>query len=315
MRVQGPDRFALARRDFLICSAVLGAVVAWPLRSATAADFHRFTHGAFDITVLSDGYLTLPAEILLPDAMPPEQEQILRRLRGDRTGAPVAANIPLIRHGSDLILIDNGAGINFQASAGRLAANLRTLGISPEAITKVVFTHLHPDHSGATTTPEGKALYPNAEYFVGDREFTFWTDKDYEAHMPPALHDFARGAQRDLASVRTRLTIVKPGDEIVPGMHVVSTPGHTPGHISIELAGDGNLLVTGDACTSDVIFFEHPAWHFGFDTDQDLALRNRQALLDRAATERFKMLGYHWAYPGIGYAERKGTSYRFVKGS
>lgn len=303
---------SLTRRE-LLAGAAAGAAALALSRDVYAADFHRFTHGAFDITVVSDGFITLPAEVLLPDAAPEERQPILTQLGGDAAGAPVQANIPLIRHGSDLILIDNGSGTNFQASAGKLAANLKTLGIEPEAITKVVFTHAHPDHSGATTTDDGKVLYPNADYFVSETEWNFWTDKDYETHMPAALHGFARGAQRDLAAVRDRLTLVKPGQEILPGMLVVETPGHTPGHISFELAGDGNLLITGDACTNDVIFFEHPNWHFGFDTDPETALKNRRILLDRAASEKIKLLGYHWSYPGVGYAERKDNAYRFVK--
>ncbi|KQV84064.1 MBL fold metallo-hydrolase [Rhizobium sp. Root1220] len=282
-------------------------------RSVFAADVHRLAHGAFDITVVSDGFITLPAEVLLPDASPEERTGILARLGGNAEGAPVQANIPLIRHGSDLILIDNGSGPHFQPTAGRLAQNLKTLAVEPESITKIVFTHAHPDHSGATTTAEGKLLYPNAQYYVSEAEWNFWTDKDYEAHMPAALHAFARGAQRDLFAVKDRLTLVKPGDEIVAGMQVVETRGHTPGHVSIELAGDGNLLITADACTNDVIFFEHPAWHFGFDTEPDVALKNRAALLDRAASEKLKLLGYHWSYPGVGYAERDGNAYRFVK--
>ena len=65
--------------------------------------------------------------------------------------------------------------------------------------------------------------------------------------------------------------------------------------------------------TSDVIFFERPDWHFGFDTEPDIALKNRQMLLDRAASEKLKLLGYHWSYPGVGYAERKGSGYRFMR--
>lgn len=302
-----------ATRRELLAGALSGAAALALPRSAYAADFHRFTHGAFDITVMSDGFITLPAEILLPDATPQERQPILARLGGDVAGAPVQANIPLIRHGSDLILIDNGSGTNFQASAGKLAANLKASGIQPKAITKVIFTHTHPDHSGATITDDGKLLYPNAEYFVSETEWNFWTDKDYEAHMPAVLHDFARGAQRDLFAVKDRLTLVKPGQEILPGMLVVETAGHTPGHISVELAGDGDLLITGDACTNDVIFFEHPGWHFGFDTDPETALKNRRMLLDRAASEKIKLLGYHWSYPGVGYAERKDSAYRFVK--
>jgi glyoxylase-like metal-dependent hydrolase (beta-lactamase superfamily II) len=307
-----PRAVLLKRRDLL--SATAAAAAAAMLSPAVyASDFHRLKHGAFDITVVSDGFITLPAEILLPDATPEERQVIMARLGGGDQAAPVQANIPLIRYGDDLILVDNGSGTNFQASAGKLVGNLTTLGIEPEDITKVVFTHAHPDHSGATTTSDGKVLYPNAHYFVSRAEWDFWTDKNFEAKMPQALHGFAQGAQRDLFAVRDRLELVKPGEEIVPGMLVLDTPGHTPGHISIELAGDGNLLVTGDACTNDVIFFEHPSWHFGFDTDAETALKSRQMLLDRAASEKLRMLGYHWAYPGIGYAERRGSGYAFVK--
>ncbi|RDJ13975.1 MBL fold metallo-hydrolase [Rhizobium grahamii] len=300
----------LSRRDLLKLTAAAAAMLA--SRDAIAAESHRFHHGAFDITVVSDGFLTLPVEILLPDATPEERKAIMPRLGGTSAAAPVQANIPLIRHGDDLILIDTGSGSHFQASTGKLAANLQSIGVAPEVITKVVFTHAHPDHSGATTTADGKVLYPNAQYFVSEAEWNFWTDKDYETHLPSALHDFARGAQRDLFAIKDRLTLVRPDQEIIPGMRVLQSRGHTPGHISIELAGDGGLLITGDACTNDVIFFEHPAWHFGFDTEPEVALKTRQMLLDRAATDKLKMLGYHWSYPGVGYAERKDTSYRFV---
>lgn len=106
--------------------------------------------------------------------------------------------------------------------------------------------------------------------------------------------------------------IMKPGDEIVPGMSVLSTPGHTPGHISLELAGDDLLIISADAATNNIVFFENPSWHFGFDTDQVLALHHRRTLLERAASEKIKLLGYHWEYPGLGYAERNGFGYRFV---
>lgn len=39
---------------------------------------------------------------------------------------------------------------------------------------------------------------------------------------------------------------------------------------------------------------------------------NRKALLERAATDKIKLLGFHWTDPGVGYAERKDNAYRFV---
>lgn len=276
--------------------------------------FHTLQHGEFDITVLSDGYITLPSDILMPEAPPEDRGPILSRLGGDAVSAPLQTNVPLIRHGFDVILVDTGAGSNFQPSDGRLAENLASIGVDFGSVTKVVFTHAHPDHSGGTTKPDGSLLFPNAHYYVSEAEWSFWTDPDYETAMPKPLHEFARGAQRDLSAVKDRLTLVKPGDEIIAGMSVVATRGHTPGHISLELAGDGNLLISGDVVPNNVVSFENPKWHFGFDTEPEIALKNRAALLDKAANERLRMLGYHWTYPGIGYVERAGTAFRFVEG-
>lgn len=285
-----------------------------------AADLYRFRHGNFDISVASDGFITLPVSIVLPDATPGEGPQIMRRLGGTPESAPFHTNIPVIRVGGDLIVVDNGSGNHFQDSAGKLQANLRAAGIDAADVTKVVLTHAHPDHAGGTVGDDGKLAFPNAQYFVSDAEWQFWTDPNFERTMPEALHGFARGAQRDLFAVKERLTLVRPGDEIVAGMQVLDTRGHTPGHISLQLAGGNGagsegLVITGDAATSNIVFFEHPDWHFGFDTDAEMALKNRKALIDRAASERLTLLGYHWAYPGIGRAERNGAAYRFVAGA
>jgi glyoxylase-like metal-dependent hydrolase (beta-lactamase superfamily II) len=276
--------------------------------------FHMLRHGLFDIKVLSDGYITLPGEVLMPEAGREERVATLGRLGGGSDSAPLQTNVPLIRKGTDLILVDTGAGANFQPSDGRLATNLHSIGADPASITKVVFTHAHPDHSGGTTRPDGSLLFANAHYYVSEVEWSFWTDQDYEASMPKALHEFARGAQRDLFAVKDRLSLVKPGDEIVSGMSVVSTRGHTPGHISLELAGDGNLLIAGDVIPNNIVSFENPTWHFGFDTEPEIALANRAALLDKAANEKLRVLGYHWTYPGVGYVDRYGSAYRFVEG-
>ena len=62
----------------------------------------------------------------------------------------------------------------------------------------------------------------------------------------------------------------------------------------------------------DLVGFPHPEWRFGFDAIPGLAVANRKKLLDRAANEKLKLLGYHWPYPGIGHAEAKDGAYQFV---
>lgn len=300
-----------SRRQFLALGAAFATLPFWP-KTMFATETHRITQGDFDITVLSDGYFTLPADIIMPEATPAERTDILKRLGGNADSVPTPANIPVIRTEKDIIVVDVGSGTNFQATAGMFGKNFDIAGIDPNDVTKVVFTHAHPDHTGGTLTQAGALRFPNAEYFVSGKEWAFWTDPDFETKMPKAMHSFARGAQRDLFAVKDRVKLVKDGDDIVTGMRVLDTEGHTPGHISLELAGGDGMIISADAATNRIVSFEHPGWKFGFDTLADVAIRNRQKLMDRAATDRIKLLGYHWTYPGIGYAERKGTSYRFV---
>ena len=273
---------------------------------------HRFKVGDFDITVVSDGYIAIPTDILLSDANPAERQAALPLLDVANGNVKPKANIPVIRAGSDLVIVDIGGGDKYQETDGRLAENLEHAGIDRESITKVVFSHAHPDHIWATLNEEGGLLYPNATYYIGAAEWDFWMKPDYESAMPPPLHEFARGAQRDLNAIRERVVMLRPGDEILTGFRSLDTPGHTPGHLSFELAGGDGLLIAVDVANNEIVSFRHPDWTFGYDTDPELGIRTRQRFLDRAATDRTKLLGYHWAYPGVGYAERDGLGYRFA---
>lgn len=304
----------ITRRDLLLGAGAVAAAGALPAR-ATAQPSYRFTHGAFDVTVLSDGFITLPGEILVPDGATADRAAVLSQV--DAPGGIVHApcNLPLIRSGQEVILVDIGSAGRYQPTDGQLTENLRAAGVEPASVTRVVFTHAHPDHIWATLAEDGGLRFANATYHVGATEWDFWMDPDYATKAPAAFHDFFRGAQRDLTAVRDRVVRMKPGEDVVTGLRVLDTAGHTPGHLSLELAGAEGLLITADVANNQIVSFAHPDWAFGYDTLPDLAIRNRQKLLDRAATDRVKLLGYHWTYPGVGYAERKDGAYRFVSAS
>jgi glyoxylase-like metal-dependent hydrolase (beta-lactamase superfamily II) len=277
----------------------------------TANSFYSFQHGAFDITVLSDGYISIPVETVVADAPPGERRAILERLSAHAGLVDVNTNIPLIRTGGDVIIVDVGAGSKYQPSDGKLSDNLAAAGIDPKTVTKVIFTHAHPDHIWGTLNGDGSLRFPNAAYYVGKTEWEFWTDKNYQNNMPEVLQDFARGAQRDLGAVADRIVLLQPCEEVVSGMRALDTAGHTPGHLSFELSGGEGLIIAADAATNQIVSFEHPEWKFGYDTLPDIAIRNRVRLIDRAATDRIRLLGYHWNYPGVGYVERHRGTTRF----
>jgi glyoxylase-like metal-dependent hydrolase (beta-lactamase superfamily II) len=302
------------RRWFLVGggAALAGPVLGRP-SFALAADAHRFAQGAVEATVLSDGHLVLPAAILAPSAPPEEFAALMTEIHGKvpETIEP-AANVALLRSGDDLVLVDTGSGDKFQPTAGKLLENLRANAIDPASVTKVVFTHAHPDHVWGTLLDDGSLAFPNAGYYVGQAEWDFWTDPELPGKMPEDLRPFALGAQRDLGAVKERVTMVQDGAAVAAGISVIDAPGHTPGHLALFVDGGDGLIIGGDLAAHPVVSTAHPDWAFGFDADAERAIATRKALLDRAATDGTSYLGFHFPYPGVGKVERTGSGYRFV---
>jgi glyoxylase-like metal-dependent hydrolase (beta-lactamase superfamily II) len=137
---------------------------------------------------------------------------------------------------------------------------------------------------------------------------------DVVSRLPEDRQNFAPGAQRNLGRIREKLRTINPGDDIATGIRAIDTSGHTPGHISIEIAsGNDALIVLADALTHTTISFAHPEWKpAGDHYDPDRAVATRIGLLDRLATDRTCIIGYHLPFPGLGHVGRSGSAYRFV---
>ena len=97
-------------------------------------------------------------------------------------------------------------------------------------------------------------------------------------------------------------------------MRVLDTSDHTAGHICVELSsGREGVVVLSDALTHPIISFAHPDWMPAADHhDPQRAAAVRKTLLDKLATDRERVIGFHLPFPGTGIAERSGSSYRFV---
>ena len=268
-----------------------------------------------DVLVLSDGHFFLPTGALLtPDSPPAERDAVLKAAppAGDQLQLP--NNIAVIRGPSDLVLVDAGTGPRHQPTAGKLADNLKAAGIQPAAVTMVVLTHGHPDHLWGVLDAGDNPIYPNATYVVSARERDLWSDPNVLRTLPPALANdrIVGGATNHFARIKDKIKPVRGGDEIIRGVRVIETPGHTQGHISVELSGGDGLVIAGDALTHAVISFQHPSWKVPVDHEPDRGIATRLRLLDRLATDKVRLLGAHLPPPGTGFVERKDGAYRFA---
>jgi glyoxylase-like metal-dependent hydrolase (beta-lactamase superfamily II) len=300
----------LSRRSLLAATAA--SLAARGLPAFAAPSPYTFKHGAFEVTVVSDGHLVLPVSFLAPGAPPAERAALLKAAgkTGEQYNSPT--NVTLIRAGSDLILVDTGSGDRFMPSAGKLWGNLKAAGIDKAKITKVIFTHGHPDHLwGAVDELDDLAL-PHAAYYVGAAEWDFWTGANALRGLPAERAGFVTGARRNYAAIKDRVKMFKPGDDIVTGLRIVATHGHTQGHVSLELAGGEGLIVGGDALTHELISFQHPEWKTAADHVPEQAAATRVRLLDRLVSDRSKLIGFHLPYPGVGVVKHKDRAYRFV---
>src|SRR5262245_46229981 len=166
-----PPMSKFSRRTLL--SATAAGLAARALPAFATAPF-SFKHGAFEVTVVSDGHLVLPTNFLAPGAPSPEREELLNAAGQSAEQYDSPTNVTLVRSDGDLILIDMGSGDRFMPTAGKLWGNLKSAGIDKAKVTKVVFTHGHPDHLWGAVDELDDLVTPDAAFYVGAAE---WEDR------------------------------------------------------------------------------------------------------------------------------------------
>ncbi|OPG12717.1 Zn-dependent hydrolase [Microbispora sp. GKU 823] len=174
----------------------------------------------------------------------------------------------LLRAAGRTVLVDTGIGgagspATWAPLPGRLGGELTAAGAAPADVDVVVLTHLHSDHAGGAVA-DGAPAFPNARYVV-QRAETEWAAEPVRALILDPLRDL--------------LDVVDGDAEPVPGVRVLHTPGHTPGHQCVEV---GDLVMSGDAVLHPVQVAD-PSIPYVYDEDPDLAVRTREDILARAA--------------------------------
>lgn len=160
----------------------------------------------------------------------------------------IAVRYFLLRSEAHLTIIDTGAShhgrklkpVRVGESIGRV---LSYLDAEPGDVSRVVLTHLHMDHCGGVLDEVGSLRFPNAEHVIHRHELDHWTSDESPGG------EVARSSIAVLVEAQQLTTVDGEGQDIHSGLRVVHTPGHTPGHMSVELVderGQVEAMVSGD---------------------------------------------------------------------
>jgi glyoxylase-like metal-dependent hydrolase (beta-lactamase superfamily II) len=180
-------------------------------------------------------------------------------------------------------------------------------GFPPESIDVVLCTHLHVDHVGWNTRLVDNRWVPTferARYLFGRTEYEHWRDHsdtpDKVAVFNDSVKPIVDAGKAELIAGDARLT-----DEIT----VIPTPGHSPGHMSILIASDGErALLTGDVAHHPCQM-AHLDWSSTADTEPTRSAATRRQLFSRFADTPTLVIGGHF---NAGHIRRAGAAFKFI---
>ncbi|MFF5213306.1 MBL fold metallo-hydrolase [Streptosporangium sp. NPDC000396] len=263
--------------------------------------------GDTTVTYLPDGHGWLNPAVLFPASSPDGWATHAEFLNAEGR-FPVSIGSFLIRTAGRVILVDLGLGaVDFAVpdvatfKGGELLNALAAEGLTPDDVDTVVYTHLHHDHVGWTSdlapapnAPAGQTVtgltFKGARHLVSEAEWRHWSGTAELVGPDPIA------VQTPLAD---RIAFVADGEEIAPGVRILSTPGHTPGHSSLlvtDPAGGDNrrLVILGDVMHCQVQVTESH-WTFAFDFDPDQSIATRERLLKELEDGNTILAGGHFA--------------------
>ncbi|HEU4721451.1 MAG TPA: MBL fold metallo-hydrolase [Gemmatimonadaceae bacterium] len=240
----------------------------------------------------------------------------------DKNRIPLGMRCLLIEHPDALVLVDTGLGDKesekFHTIYGvenapvgasgptQLESALAEAGFAPADVTLVINTHLHFDHAGGNTRrgEDGAAVpaFPNARYVVrrGEWDWAHHTNERTAASYFP--HNF------DPVQAAGRLELVDDDRELLSGISLRHTPGHTPHHQGVLVeSGAGRLFYLADLAPT-AAHVPLP-WIMGYDVEPLVTLETKRRVWAEAAAEGWTVMFEHDAVHAFGRIVADGRGY------
>jgi glyoxylase-like metal-dependent hydrolase (beta-lactamase superfamily II) len=217
----------------------------------------------------------------------------------------------LVETGDDLVLIDAGFGPELpEMLEGRyelrreanLLDHMDEAGFGAGDVTRVILSHLDPDHVGWALTPPS---FPNATVYVQEaalEEARQMPDKDGRRAAVPAVE---KGLDEGWCE------LLDGDDEVLPGIKVEVRAGHSAGHQVVWIEdNDDAALYTGDLAPAKI--WLDPDLIAGVDTDPKAARKNRIEVLSEAEKRGGPVILYHEPQDSLVKVRSEGDSFRAV---
>ena len=151
--------------------------------------------------------------------------------------------------------------------------------------------------------------FPQARYLFSRADWE-WLD---QAPVTP-LGDYCGDSVRPVIDAGLA-ELITPEYRITDEVWLESTPGHSPGHLSVRIESGGDrAVITGDLMHHPCQIAE-PGWCSPFDFDQAMALTTREQFIAEQTGEPVLVIGTHFATPAAGYIVTDGSGRRLRTGN
>ncbi|HJP38743.1 MAG TPA: MBL fold metallo-hydrolase [Gammaproteobacteria bacterium] len=279
----------------------------------------RWQIGDVNITrIIETEDTSMAAEIMLPEATPANVLPIewLKPHFIDADGNLIASIFSLlIESQGKKIVVDTCLGNDKQRTVpewherqGAFLDEIAHAGFPREAVDIVACTHLHPDHVGWNTMlidGEWRPTFPGARYLFSSLD---WDWLDQQPVTP--LGDYCGDSVRPVFAA-DQADLIVPDHQITEEVWLESTPGHSPGHVSVRISSQNqHAIITGDLIHHPCQM-ARPRWCSTFDFDRQQALQTREYFLQKFCGEPVLVIGSHFSTPTAGHIVADGDAYRF----
>ena len=319
--------FEIARRDLILGAA--GACAAFGLdrpvafvgaahaQQSAAQPFRKYQVGDVEVFSLVDGTPNRPlGDGMIRNVTTDVMKSALRAAGLPDDRVPLMFNVMAVKLRDQLVLVDSGTGNHpvYGHGKGTLLQSMAVAGLDPKAVKTILISHLHGDHIYGLMNSETNAqIFPDAEILVPAAELTFWTRPDIVSmDFGPTRRGLAQRIQTTIATWKN----VRPFEgepELVPGIHAIKAPGHSPGHVAhLVSSGGKQFLITADVSVLTPRVATNPEWQAALDQDPLMAVETRKRIFDRAVSDKVMIAGTHWLTPNVGTLAKDGSGYAFT---